>query len=349
MSTLALFERHRKLGQEHEERAHMWLEDARAGLQKEGALAGGMAAATFEEAGELSRSVAKIMRLAMAQQRLALHEYKEARRLRPRDVDTKQRLSQCLAVLKRLHGAVTGPRARPLRRFVAHYNLSIRYWDLGKAKEALEEAEKACTELRKANLPCGCAEHNLVLMAQVQAEHAAEQRRLQEAIARSPESLGANYDLGVLFFDKRMLLRAEAQLKWTQECAKAISARHLVEQSYDRRPADPELAIKRATRMANMLGELGDDLEFIGGLRELWCVEEEAGKADELQATGIRDGARPRLLPCLRRRFSAESEPCDVFCSELCGRPDVDLTAQAEKHQYSNLRPSSRRRRNVGC
>lgn len=327
----------------------MWLEDARAALQKDGALAGGMAAAALEGAGDLSRSAAKIVRLAMAQQRLAVHEYKEAARLRPRDMDTKQRLSQCLAALKRLHGAVTGPRPRPLRRFVAHYNLSIRYWDLGKAKEALEEAEKACTELRKANLPCGCAEHNLVLMAQVQAEHAPEQRRLQEILAKHPEVLGANYDLGVLLFDKRMLLRAEAQLKWTQECAKAISARHLVEQSFDRRPADPELAIRRAGRMTNMLGELADDLDFIGGLRELWCVEEESGKADELQSTGIRDGARPRLLPCLRRRFSAESGPCDAWCSELCGRPDVDLTAQPCKHRDSNLRRSSTRRRNVGC
>lgn len=331
----------------------MWLEDASAILHQggpAGALgesAGAPRPGTADADGELSpegRTAAKTTRMALAQQRLAVREYREAVRLRPRDAEMRQRLAAAVASLRQLQAALAGPKAQPLRRFLAHYNLSIRYWDLGKGKEALAEAERACQELRKAGLPCGCAEHNLVLMSQLQADHAAEQRRLQEAVRRSPEAVGPNYDLGVLLFDKRMLLRAEAQLRWARERARAASALQLVER--ERRRASPatgppwvaavageawpEAEAKKARRMAGLLEEVEDDLEFIGGLRELWCVEEETGKAEELQATGVRDGARPHLLPCLRRRFSPDGELCERWWAEICSCADFGQRTAAK-------------------
>lgn len=271
----------------------------------------------------------KARRMAASQQRLAIREYKEAARLRPRDVDTRQRLGRAIAALKETQAVLAGPKLAPLRRFLGHYNLSIRYWDLGKGKEALAEAERACQELKKAQLPCGCAEHNLVLMAQLQADHAADQRRLQEAVRKAPQGVGANYDLGVLLFDKRMLLTAEAQLRWARDCARAASALQLVE--HDRRRAQTawsegvplDVEAKKARRIAGLLEDIDDDLDFIGGLRELWCVEEEEGKAGILQATGVRDGTRPHLLPCLRQRFSPERGQCDCWWEEICRCADL--------------------------
>lgn len=318
MSTHVCFERHKDLAVRHEECVHMWLEDSSAALQK-GSKADGSG---------VGRHAAKTVRCALAQQRLAVREYREASRLRPRDPETKRRFNAAKAALRKLQASLEPAQGWPLRRFLAHYNLSVRYWDLGKVREAIAEAERACAELRAANLPCGlgCAEHNLVLMQQVQAEHSVEQRRLQEAIKRSPGSVGPNYDLGVLYFDKRMLVRADAQLKLAREKARAASALQLVEHDRQKQvlekaaesPVWLTLEDKKARRMADMLDDIEDDLEFIAGLRQIWCVEEDNGTALELQDTGLRDGSQPRMLPCLRRRYSQESQACCQWWSDLC-------------------------------
>ena len=49
------------------------------------------------------------------------------------------------------------------------------------------------------------------------------------AVQEKPLAAGPNYELGVLYFDKRMLKMADAQLKYAQECAKATSAKLLME------------------------------------------------------------------------------------------------------------------------
>ncbi|CAK9032350.1 Hypothetical protein SCF082_LOCUS20036 [Durusdinium trenchii] len=122
----------------------------------------------------LRKAPASKIRTAAAQQRLAVREYKEAARLRPRDQDTKDQLRSACLVLRRLQALVDGPKQIPMRRFLAHYNLSIRYWDLGEARQAIDEARESCKELAKHGLPRGCAEHNLLLMMQVFTEFKGE-------------------------------------------------------------------------------------------------------------------------------------------------------------------------------
>mmetsp|Transcript_44583 Transcript_44583/g.96915 ORF Transcript_44583/g.96915 Transcript_44583/m.96915 type:complete len:335 (-) Transcript_44583:100-1104(-) len=331
MSTHACFEWHKKEALRHEGCAGALLQDAKA--KADSPLKAEVAATLGGSPGSK-----KAVRLAVAQLRLALREHREAARLRPRDAGTRQRIAEAVKVLRSLQAVLAEPQPQCLRRFVAHYNLSIRYWDLGKAGEAVKEATRACDELRKAGLPCGCAEHNLAVMSQLIAEHRSKEKQLQAAIQRSPEAVGPNYELGILYFDKRMLLRAEAQLKFARERARALGSLSLVERDRQRlqNPEDPFSALastKKAGRIASVLEDLDDDLEFLAGLRERWCVEDEAGKVEELQETGVRDGVRPRLLPCLRRRFEREPlcEACDGWWIEICGRQGFSSSRRSPK------------------
>lgn len=382
---------------------------------------------------------AKAVRAAYGQQRLAVREYREAVRLRPRNVAVKQQLRSAVALEKALEASLKMPKPKPLGRFLAHYNLSIRYWDLGKPKQAMHEAEMACEELQRHGISLGCAEHNLVEIERVQSNCRAQERDLVEAAQRSPQAVEVNYRLGELYFDKRMLLKAEAQLRWTLERANAASALRNVARDKDTfmraswqqarllaargqaLPDPPELPLQRpgakkamrsfeltagvadsklgicpvgsppdavtvgkvkpgswadaaglrpddeivnvngrpllefdwpalahdalpradfervlrerpltmvfARPVSGILADLQDDLDFLGVLREMWCVEEEAGKTDEMQATGVRDGQRRQLLPCLHRRFSQDCSTCDAWWAELVSRTDVDLCA----------------------
>lgn len=333
----------------------------------------------------------------------------------------------------------TCQKPKPLGRFLAHYNLSIRYWDLGKARQALHEAEMACEELHRHGISGGCAEHNRIIIETVHSDCRAQERALVEEAQRRPQAVEPNYRLGELYFDKRMLLRAEAQLRWTLERASAANAlrsvardrdymqrAHWVQSrllaarggqampdppesllqrpgakksvksfeltaevsdvklgitpsgappdavivgkvkpgswadsaglrpddeiiSVDGRPvlefdwgaaqqAAPRADFQRALRerpltivfarpVSGIIADLQDDLDFLGHMREMWCVEEEAGKKEELQATGVRDGHRPQLLPCLHRRFHQDCTACDAWWAEILSRTDVDLCA----------------------
>lgn len=280
------------------------------------------------------RRAVKAVRSALAQQRLALREYREAVRLRPRNTEVRQRFERARAVLRGLQEALKVPKAIPLGRFVAHYNLSIRYWDLGKAGQALAQAELACKELRNAGLELGCAEHNLIVIEREQAKHRQTERQLVEAVQRTPQAIGPNYGLAELYFDKRMLHRAEVQLKKTRDLARSASSLQLLEherlqklQESGERPWWETLDGKKVRRLSGLLEGLEDDLSFLTGLRQLWCVEEESGKAERLQDTGVRDSARPQLLVCLHQRFSQDACQCETWWAGLCGRADVDLRA----------------------
>lgn len=336
MSTHILFEWHRGLAQGHEQSATKFLEVSAAALHgnnvpKDNDSPSSLLGPVTPQHRGTPQQARRAVSHAIAQQRLALREHKEAARLRPRDVATQQQLAVARAVLRRLQAALDGPKLHPLRRFLAFYNLSIRYWDLGKAKEAIEQAKHACEELRKAGLPCGCAEHNLRLMTQVHAEFRVEHKELVEAVRKSPQAIAANYDLGTHYFDKRMLVRAEEQLRRTRELARSVSALKLVEHDRYLHQAPPESPLwtvapteaKQARRMANLLMDIEDDLDFLAGLREMWCVEEESGKAEELQATGVRDGSHPQCLPCLHSRYSQDVASCDAWWSDLCKCSDV--------------------------
>jgi len=382
------------------------------------------------------RRAAKAVKSAYAQQKLAVREFREAARLRPRNTDVKQQLRAAATLERTLEASLTMPKPKPLGRFLAHYNLSIRYWDLGKAKQALHEAEMACEELHRHGISGGCAEHNLIVIERVQADSRVQERALVEAAQRSPQGVEANYRLGEIYFDKRMLLKAQAQLKWALERANAANALRKVAQDKDHFqqaswqqkrllahrganfPEPPELTLQRGSKsmksfeltasgadarlgisptgsppdavivgkvkpgswadaaglrpddeiiavngrpllefdwsttqevaprvdfqralrerpltivfsrpVTGILADLQDDLEFLETLRELWCVEEEAGKTNMAQDTGVRDGQRPQLLPCLHRRFSQDCGACDAWWSELISRTDVDLCA----------------------
>lgn len=335
MSTLACFEKHKQEGRRHEERVKMCLEDLTAGAQSREDTEEPKPGVSPKTASSVQGAPLKALRFATAEQQLAVREYKEACRLRPRDVDARQMLANAARALKKLQASVEGPKPKPMRRFLAHYNLSIRYWDMGKAAQAIEQAEMACKELRQEKLPCGCAEHNLLLMTQVHNEFRAELRGLQETLKRAPDALGPNYELGVHYFDKRMLLHAEAQLRKTRERARAASALQLVAHDRHRHQQEaddilgwPSLQLKKVRRMATLLEDIEDDLDFLSGLKQLWCVEEDAGKTDELQATGVRDGSRPHLLPCMHQRYSQDSRACDAWWVELCRRSDISLHAR---------------------
>ncbi|CAK9070801.1 unnamed protein product [Durusdinium trenchii] len=331
MATHASFERHKKEAATHEGKVFVL-------LNKEGDGARSLPGDDL-----LRKAPASKIRTAAAQQRLAVREYKEAARLRPRDQDTKDQLRSACLVLRRLQALVDGPKQIPMRRFLAHYNLSIRYWDLGEARQAIDEARESCKELAKHGLPRGCAEHNLLLMMQVFTEFKGEQKKLEEALQRSPEAVGPNYDLGIHFFDKRMMIKAEEQLRKTRDRARTSSALQLVEQDLvalqAEAAASPKIVTalsvapdsKKAGRMVQVLEDIEDDLKFIGRLKERWCVEEEKGKAGELQATGLRDGSMPQLLPCLHCRYSEDHSACDAWLRDLSVRTDINLQARRKK------------------
>jgi len=339
MATQASFERHKRQAADHERRVHDLLNKA----EPKGAFG-------QDVRGQAKGASTSKVRAAAGQQRLAIREYKEASRLRPRDVDTKDRLRSACKVLKQLQALVDGPRQIPMRRFLAHYNLSLRYWDMGEARQAIEEAKRARKELQDHGLPCGCAEHNLLLMMQVHTEFKNEQHSLQEAVQRAPEAIGPNYDLGIHFFDKRMMRRAEAQLRLTRDRAKAPLALQLVEKDRlilqasvdDNLCGPPPVDSKKADRMVRLLEDIEDDLAFVASLSKVWCVEEEAGKAEELQETGVRDGDMPQLLPCLHCRYSQDRAACDAWMADLCRRTDISLHLKARRR--FDFAPNSRRR-----
>lgn len=329
MSTHVSFERHIELARQHEQKAQHTLREVGPRARPEfGASETGP---EHPEHGAVALTrcpvarAKKFVQCAIDQQRLAVRELTEASRLKPRNLAVKQQLRSARTVLRKLQAAIEAPKPRPLGRFLAHYNLSIRYWDLGKADQALLEAKAACKELVDAGLDCGCAEHNLTIIKGLQSQLRQKERECLESVTRSPEAINPNYELGLHYFDKRMLLKAEAQLKWTQERARHASALQLVEHERQRQlqesPAEAliwaDVEGKKERRLSNVLFELQDDLNILDRLQERWCVE----------PTGLRDGPRPQLLPCLQMRFGKDCARCEAWAADLCSRTDVDLQA----------------------
>jgi len=374
MSTAVLFELHKANGEDHRESAQMWLQDAHAVWQHglPSSSVDGSDCSSSELAlegllvppeGPLNQKASKALRCALAQQKLAVREYTEASRHRPRDVAVRSKRRQAEKLLHQLQTLIEGPKRIPLRRFLAHYNLSIRYWDLGKAAQAIAEARSACREIDKAGLDCGCgcAAHNLEIMQKLHAEGKEEHRRLTAELQRRPHALEPNWELGRFYFRSRMLLRAQAQMKWTRDLFRTRRAGHLLD--VDRRlRASEGSAVKelpgpvvwmpaagdKALWLAEKMEILENDLDFIAGLRGVWCVEDEDGKACDLQDTGIRDGARPKLLPCLRRRHAEEMPECEHWWRGLCSRVDVDLQAAPPPASPAPTTPRPKSRARIG-
>eukprot|EP00405_Crypthecodinium_cohnii_P032608 CAMPEP_0206520318 /NCGR_PEP_ID=MMETSP0324_2-20121206/65690_1 /ASSEMBLY_ACC=CAM_ASM_000836 /TAXON_ID=2866 /ORGANISM="Crypthecodinium cohnii, Strain Seligo" /LENGTH=285 /DNA_ID=CAMNT_0054014017 /DNA_START=6 /DNA_END=863 /DNA_ORIENTATION=- len=279
MSLIACFERHQELGRAHEGSAQLWLQETRP----------------TSAGGEGNRA-------------------------------TSVKALRCAVSESSLEGPQQG---KSLKRFLAHYNLSIRYWDLGKPKQAIAECDLAISELRKAGLPTGCATHTLQVMKEVHSHFRANEKRLQESCARCPNHVGLGYKLGIMYFDKRMLIRADEQLKMAREAARAKLALKLIGIDRQRLQLSETVAPRgwpawldvteepRNLKMANLLQEIEDDLAFLGKVRTQWSVENVSGTLETLQETGVVDGERRQLLPCLRRRFSQECQECDRWSTEL--------------------------------
>merc|ERR1712048_810855 len=118
--------------------------------------------------------------------------------------------------------------------------------------------------------------------------------------------------------------------------------------SFERSPGAARLASvspaathgqKAQERIRGLLEDLHEDLEFIGKLRETFCVEEETGKAEELQETGVRDGYAPRLLPCLQRRYEQDAkscEACESWWAEICARGELSEPPPPRKQGRSS-------------
>lgn len=282
--------------------------------------------------------------------RFAIHELKQCIRLRPRDDGAKLKLREAKALARE---ADPKQRFKPMLRFVCHFNMSIRYWDLGKPRLAHSEAELAYGILQKLRLPFGCASHNLEAMSRLQEQFRDDERRLARALdATRGRGIRQSYQLGVLYFDKRMLLRAEAQLKWTHEQLKSRCALKLVQHEKEQqqkqgqkgfgssmgggggsneddnptlRWMQEEEVRKDFVDLRQDLEAVEDDLEFLAQTKETFCVEAEEGKSKALVATGVRDGLRPQLLPCLQARLSTNCSACNEWWADLCSRPDLDF------------------------
>eukprot|EP00397_Hematodinium_sp_SG-2012_P047959 GEMP01054752.1.p1 GENE.GEMP01054752.1~~GEMP01054752.1.p1 ORF type:complete len:270 (+),score=46.01 GEMP01054752.1:48-812(+) len=222
---------------------------------------------------------------------LAIREYKEAKRLKPRDQSVKDRLKS--AVIRYRKISPHQPTI-PMLRFASHFNLSLRYWDEGKTDLALTEAFYSITLLESAKLPYGCAEHNLNAMKQLTTKYRAMERGLITGLRHS-RSIKNMYRLGVLLFDKRMLHKAEDQLRKTEDMLKAALA--LAKQRKD----DEELQRFRDDHEGVL-----DDLSFCRKLRLTMSQTEGP------------------LLPCLTHRFDAPQASCIRWMEDLSSRTNID-------------------------
>jgi len=352
MSLQVCFERHVELGSRHEEVAHMGLEDAASAWLRAHTSPGVSAAASgaVDALGQdvHVRRARQAVKAGIAQQQLAVREFREAVRLRPRNLPTKKRLAQAMRGLKRLQAMLAGPQTLQLRRFFAHFNLAIRYWDLGNGSQALKEARLALVELETLGLGGGCAEHTVQLIEHVQSESRKKEAELVDAVERAPHAITPSYKLGVHYFDKRQLVKAEAQLKHTLERARTASALQLVERDRQRlslEKGDVPLHLQAETRkdrkLSTILNDLQDDLDFLTELRGRWTTDvfrasfglwepsAKGGRCGSKPATAECTSAAPppqlRLSPCLRRRFSADCRACDEWWAQLCSCADVDV------------------------
>lgn len=340
MSLHECFERHLENAVHHKDQAAMAAEDA-LGVRLRVSpvpLAAGAPSAAPKLPRREQRRADRALKCALSQQLLAAREFKEAVRLRPHREEPRKALTAARATVKALKIALRAPAPQPVGRFLSHYNLAIRYWDLGKARLARDEADKACLELKKAGLPVGCAEHCRAVMAEhCQDVVVKEERRLLAAVSRAPHAVGPSYALGVHYFDKRMLLRAEAHLRWTQERARAAGALRLVEldkqqlseQDLPRwqRGSENEEAAKKDARVQRCLEGVEDDLGFLLELKECFCVEDPRGKAKMHQAAGLRSRKEPCIVPCLHRRFCTDVAACDAWWDMLRCQKNLDLLA----------------------
>jgi len=222
---------------------------------------------------------------------LAVREYREAHRLRPRDQGVIDRLNASIRRYKEREPI----KGINLGRFVSHYNLSLRYWDEGKSDLALQEAALAVRILQKYDLPTGCAEHNLDIMKDMNKRYGRVEHQLLSHLDKA-KSVGNMYRLGVVLFDKRMLIKAEEQMKQVENMIKAA------------------LALAHHKKDAERIESLNDDLEG---------VQDDIAYSHALRYN-VNQSCEGSLKPCVSRRYDGEHEGCDQWWRYMASRADID-------------------------
>lgn len=307
----------------------------------------------------------KAIRYSVKQQRLAVREYKEAVRLRPRREDTKAELRAAVGALRRYQCDAEVKTPKPLGRFLAHFNLAMRYWDLGKPKEAREEALLACRELDIAGLDRGCAGHTFSTINSIHQTMLTDERRLLEAAKKAPDAIAPAYELGVHFFDKRMIFRAEVQMRAVQERVKQTSSLRLLHHDKEKHSSVGKCSscqklvqirggyCDSCIKLAAFTGSAGVNISGVMPVPASPAAVEKkarnltrtlANVREDLELLGrfrsqwcaeeptcVRAHARPQLLKCLHHRFVKEEEDhhaCDRWYDELHDlhrRGEIDL------------------------
>ncbi|CAD7949173.1 unnamed protein product [Amoebophrya sp. A120] len=209
---------------------------------------------------------------------LAVREYKEALRIKPQDANAQNRLNFVeRAFLK--EKPVKG-----MLRFVSHYNLSLRYWDKGKATLAIKECENAITILKNFGLPMTGLIDVLDKMQVVHEGAKFREQKLEDQLAfprneaKKPE---LHYRLGVLYFDKRMfdVARKEMQKAETSMKQRGYLTLH--------QKASPETCM----RVREQLEGIRDDLDVLAVKQRRFCLEAPGSMSIATSAFGSKETA----------------------------------------------------------
>jgi len=273
-----------------------------------------------EEFRRLRKEIAAVAKVelgvgnAAAQWKLATRELREAARLRPHDEDDDGAVVQ-LRKLKEDMKKRGGPQKASMARFASRFNLAIRYWDLGKSQMAMREMQEAGTCLKAAGKPLGCVRCCQEIMQRLTDGYHSREAHYRERLKKKPRSVALQYALGVMYFDKRMLRKAEEQLTVARELA------------HFRKQVAQERAVRKKLEDEGFENEdydgVQDDLDFCKELREIVDVN------GTYTFPGADLGERPavRLVPCLQARFTEEFHAvprCEQWVNNLYADPDLD-------------------------
>ncbi|KAF4720301.1 hypothetical protein FOZ63_032577 [Perkinsus olseni] len=279
--------------------------------------------------------------------RLAVFEWRECFRIRPRDEEVSDKLREAESRLQGPDRVVI-----PLRKIIGHFNLAIRYWDAGKASLALSESYLAGELLEKYGLPLGCALHNMHAIETVSASFKEKDQETQENVDRRPHSVKYSYERAVLLFDKRQLTAAYEQLSKCKELTewkrkvKHISRPKedpLMERYFVARlglrttfPTDAEqgagLLTGSGASSARSLGQRSGsscEQEIRGIEDDILCVKELIAlyqQSSDSQRSSKGKGGTPQILPCLLCRFEGSLDTDEDLEPSVARSTAVDDT-----------------------
>ncbi|KAF4751372.1 hypothetical protein FOZ62_015019 [Perkinsus olseni] len=274
--------------------------------------------------------------------RLAVFEWRECFRIRPRDEEVSDKLREAESRLQGPDRVVI-----PLRKIIGHFNLAIRYWDAGKASLALSESYLAGELLEKYGLPLGCALHNMHAIETVSASFKEKDQETQENVDRRPHSVKYSYERAVLLFDKRQLTAAYEQLSKCKELTEwKRKVKHISRPKEDPLmerlglrttfPTDAEqgagLLTGSGASSARSLGQRSGsscEQEIRGIEDDILCVKELIAlyqQSSDSQRSSKGKGGTPQILPCLLCRFEGSLDTDEDLEPSVARSTAVDDT-----------------------